>query len=245
MSGIQENTAAESGLEVAPAPNALSPEQVADYLLRNPDFFIRNTEVLVAMQAPKRWSGDGVIDMQKVLLDRQQGAIDDLRACAEQVIETSRGNMSVQTRTHAAVLALLAVNSIDRLAQVVTDDLPLLLDVDMVTLGFERDQPTAVPINAMYIRPLAAGTVDRVLGFDRNVLLVRDMTDDGTVFDAAAGLIRSAAMARLRPSRSMPMGLLALGSRGTIFHPGQGTELLGFLARVVEGCIHRVWDGRR
>ena len=64
--------------------------------------------------------------------------------------------------------------------------------------------------------------------------------DDGTVFGEAAGLIASAAIARLRPSTVTPQGMLALGARhaGT-FHPTQGTDLLLFLARVTQHCLDR------
>ena len=49
------------------------------------------------------------------------------------------------------------------------------------------------------------------------------------------------ALLRLRPSARAPTGLLALGSRVEgRFDPGQGTELLSFLARILELCI-RTW----
>ena len=75
-------------------------------------------------------------------------------------------------------------------------------------------------------------------GPDQAVGLVRDMPDDGTVFAAAAGLVHSAALARLRPNLTTPVGLLALGSRKRAFHPGQGTELIRFMARMLECCVH-------
>jgi hypothetical protein len=46
---------------------------------------------------------------------------------------------------------------------------------------------------------------------------------------------------RLRFNSQTPAGLLALGSRQEEkFHPGQGTELLQFLARALERCV-RAW----
>jgi len=64
---------------------------------------------------------------------------------------------------------------------------------------------------------------------------------DAMVFGAAAGLVRSDTMLRLTISPAAPLGLLAFGTRHPgYFNPGQGTELLGFLARVLEHCI-REW----
>ena len=98
---------------------------VADYLCRHPDFFVRHPDVLRMMAPPNRWSDDGVVDMQRYLVERHRGEIDDLRNCAQEVIETSRSNLSTQTRTHAAVLSLLNVTDIDALVLTATDDWPL------------------------------------------------------------------------------------------------------------------------
>ena len=68
---------------------------------------------------------------------------------------------------------------------------------------------------------------------------MREVKDDGMLFAEGAGLVRSAALARLRRNAPISEGLLALGSRGATFHPGQGTELVAFLARVTELCLNR------
>jgi uncharacterized protein YigA (DUF484 family) len=61
------------------------------------------------------------------------------------------------------------------------------------------------------------------------------------IFGAAAGLVASQALIRLEISPATPPALLALGARQPDqFHQGQGTELLTFLAGVLENCI-RAW----
>src|SRR5512144_2038386 len=88
---------------------------------------------------------------------------------------------------------------------------------------------------------LQSGDVDRFLGNGRDVALYREMADDGTLFGVGAGLVRSAALARVRCGEAAPVGLLAFGSRrDAAFHPGQGTELLRFVAKVVEVCLVRM-----
>jgi len=210
---------------------------VADFLLRNPDFFQRHPELLETLEMLERWSGDGVVDMQRYLLDRRSTEIDELRNCAQEVIETSRSNMSTQTRTHAAVLALLATTDLDDLGRIIVDDLPFLLDVDVVAVGFEPQTPPDPAFVSHHLRSLPEGTVDAVLGVDQEVGLFRNMNDDGTLFGSGAGLVRSAAVVRLRPLLGPPCGAFCLGSRSSVFHPGQGTELISFLARVVEAMV--------
>ena len=66
------------------------------------------------------------------------------------------------------------------------------------------------------------------------------MEDDGQVFGEASGLVKSAALARIQPGNGIPAAMLALGARDRGgFHSGQSSDLLTFLARVTEMCVHR------
>ena len=218
----------------------LSTEQVADYLLANPDFFVQRPELLRGMTAPPRWNNDAVVvDMHRHMVESLRGEIAGLRDCANEVIETSRANLVTQTRTHAAVVALVAANDLDQLLRTIHDDLPILLDIDVAVLCVE---PAAglQPLVSGLAR-LRSGIVDRFIGAGRDVALYREMADDGEVFGAAAGLVRSAALARLSCGEPAPVGMLGFGCRRDgAFHPGQGTELLRFLAKVVEVCLVRL-----
>lgn len=217
----------------------LGPERVARWLDSHPDFFVSRADLLSQMTFPSRWSGEGVVDLQRYMLERRQDEIENLRNCAIEVIETSRSNLSSQTRTHAGALALVAAGSFDDLLGVVTDDLPLLLDVDVATISFEAGSDGVHALISPHIGALDEGAVERLVGAGRDVALVHDIGADGDLFGAAAGLVRSAALARLHPAPDVPVGLLALGTRGDDFYSGQGTELVGFLARVLEFCIRR------
>ena len=221
----------------------LSESAVAAYLRDHPDFLLRNPDLLEALAPPARWSGDSVVDMQQYLIKRNRHEMDELRDCAQDVIETSRSNMSTQTRAHAAVLALLATRQWGDIVHVVSHDWPLLLDVDVVRLALELTTPPDTRLVQGDVAKLAVGAIDRLLGDDQDVRLFPELNDDGSLFGSGAGLVRSAALVRMRPSDKLPAGLLALGARGTTFHPGQGTELLTFLCRVLEQSILRALDG--
>jgi hypothetical protein len=214
--------------------------EVVDYLRAHPDFFADRAELLAGMTAPARWSGDGVVvDMHRHMVESLRGEIAGLRDCANEVIETSRANLATQNRTHASVLALVAAADLEQLVRAVTDDLPILLDVDVAMLSVEPAADLELMIGG--IGRLHAGDVDRFIGNGRDVALYREMTDDGTLFGAGAGLVRSAALSRIRCGDDSPVGMLAFGSRrDAAFHPGQGTELLRFLAKVVEVCLVRL-----
>jgi uncharacterized protein YigA (DUF484 family) len=177
--------------------------------------------------------------MQKFVLDNLRGEIEGLRRDALEMIETIRSNMSSQTRVHAAVMSLIETADFESLTHAIGDDLPLLLDVDVVTVGFEPGADGTPPPVGAHLRSLKPGAVEAVFGRDQQVVLLGDVHDDGEMFGAAAGLVHSAALARIGPDGALPAGILALGSRGEAFEPGQGTELVSFLARVVESGLRR------
>ena len=118
-------------------------------------------------------------------------------------------------------------------------DWPLLLDVDVVSMAFEPPTSPDPRLQGSEICRLEDGGVDAILGIDQDARLFRELKDDGTLFGAGAGLVRSAALMRMRPGALIPAGILALGARGDTFAPGQGTELLNFLCRVIEVSISR------
>ena len=222
-----------------PASVEPSDEQVEGYLREHPEFFIERAALLQSMTPPARWSGDTVIDLHRFMVESLRDEISGLRDCANGVIETSRANLATQTRTHAAVLALVAASDLDQFVRAVTDDLPILLDVDVAVIGIEPGLGLQPMVGG--IGRLRTGDVDRHLGTGHDVALYREMVDDGTIFGAGAGLVHSAAFARVRCGEGAPAALLAFGSRRDgSFHPGQGTELLRFLAKVAEVCLVRL-----
>ena len=221
--------------------NPITEDQVEDFLRDHPDFLIHHPALLDVMTPPIRWSGDKVVDMQSFMLDRLRGEQVDLKDAANLLISTTRANMMIQTRTHAAAIALLGAEDLEKLIHITCFDLPLLLEVDAVSLCFETGDTGHPGLGSMDIRWFAPGTIDTVLGSREDCAKLLEYTsDDGSVFGEAAGIVQSAALARVGPGGTLPAGLLALGSRTRgAFHGGQGTDLLIFLTRVLENCLLR------
>lgn len=217
----------------------LEEADIAEYLRQNPEFFQKHADIMSNVVAPERWTGEGVVDLQRVMLDRNSSELNELRNCAQEVIETSRSNMSTQTRTHASVLAAVTAKNFEHLMQIIITDWPFLLNVDMISIGFEQSDVLDKRLFAEHIRQLPLGGVEQIIGVDKNICLFSEILDDGTLFNSSARLVRSAAVARIRPSLASPIGLMALGSFGDAFHPRQGSELIGFLVRILEILIHK------
>jgi uncharacterized protein len=225
----------------APAPerrSATSAGDVIAYLREHPDFLERHPEALHLLRAPSRGAADGVLDFQHFMLERLRHDLGRLQEEQNSLITLSRGNLASQCRVHKAALAMLKAVSFEHLLQIVTTDLAVLIDVDLVTLGVESTaaRTTRLPVHGIHL--LRSGMVDQLLGPDRDVLLCTDIKGDPALYGGAAGLVRSQALLRLSFGRSGPAGLMCIGTRkADTFHPGLGTELLSFLARSVEITI--------
>ena len=218
----------------APQPSEIGARDVMAYLRQHPDFLDRHPEALRLVRPPGRKTGDGVLDFQHFLLERLRRDVARLQDEQQNLIATSRGNLASQCRVHKAIVAMLRATSFEHLLQIVTTDLAVLIDVDVVTLGVESTaaRMTRLPVPGIHL--LRSGTVDALLGPNRDALLSSSIQADPVLFGAAAGLVRSQALLRLSISRSGPIGLMCMGTRNAdTFYPGLGTELLTFLARAL------------
>ena len=222
------------------AQAGLSAADVAAYLRLHPNFLIENPDVIEAMTPPIRRAGDGVIDMQHFMLERLRKEVDRLRSYQSELINTTSTNQSIQTRIHAAVVAIIAADSFERLISLVTREMASLLDVDVVTLSVETSAHGATPATPG-VMLLAPGSVDAVLGRGQPARLRSGTPGDPAIFGPLAHQIQSAALVRIKPSAGAPDGVLAFGSHDPNgFSEDQSTELLFFLAQVLEHTI-RAW----
>jgi uncharacterized protein YigA (DUF484 family) len=167
--------------------------------------------------------------------------VDTLNGNQHDLLSTTRANMHTQARIHECVIALLRATSFEQMIQTVTTDFAVILDLDMVTLCIEAEDPSSLSVRTRGLMVLQPGTIDAVLGPDRRLALRGDIVGDPELFAGGAPLVRSDAMVRMSVSPSTPPVLLAFGSRDPArFEAGQATELIDFLASVLEHVI-RIW----
>lgn len=219
----------------------LSAKGVADYLRRHPDFLALRPELLDALSPPARDCGDGVADLQQFMVARLRNELAEMAAARDTLVATGRGNLTAQARIHKAILALLDARTFEHFIETLTTDVAVILDVDAITIGVEQTKDNGAHAHVAGVCRLEPNMVDCLLGPRQAIVLRTDIVGDPAIFGAAAGLVQSDALIRLSISGATPAALLALGARDAEhFRPGQGTELLNFLARVVEISI-RGW----
>jgi len=232
-----------TGKESAGKRPAAMPDagQVAAYLRTHPGFLVDHPDLLDVLDPPACNGGNGVVDLGRVMVERLRKEVVEMAAARDAVVETGRSNLTAQARVHKAVLVLLAARSFEHFIETLATDLAIILDLDMVMVGVERNADEITRTQTAGVTRLEPQMVDGLMGLGQSVALRGGTPGDPALFGAGAGLVASYALLRLSISSVTPPAVLALGSRRPDhFHSGQGTELLLFLARVVENCV-RGW----
>lgn len=215
-------------------------ENIADYLRAHPDFLIEHPDLLSVLTPPSHRNGSNVLDLQLFMLEQLQKEVRKLSGNWTELIATSRSNMATQAQIHTAILAMLKSESLETLLHTITHDFPDMLNMDVVALCLEDESVLTAAVSDTPVRSLATGTVDRLMGPGRDILLRSKAEQLDEIFGPAAALVRSDALIRLSFADGNGASVLALGAReADKFHPGQGTELMGFLARTMEMCVDR------
>lgn len=227
-----------------PRPAGPSADEVESYLRDHSDFLLDHPDLVNLLVPPEARRGEAVVDLQRYMLDRVRGDLSKLQTQQNEILATSRSNLITQNRVHASVVAMLGATTLEHLIEIITTDVAVHLEVDSVTLGFEAMDRLPAGGNRTSLRILPHGAIDRFIGGGKDLALIPDSPPEPQIFGSAASLVRSQALLRLHLRRDAPQGILAFGSRTPgKFHPGQGTELLSFLGKVVE-LTFRGWLDR-
>ncbi|MBI1215887.1 MAG: DUF484 family protein [Alphaproteobacteria bacterium] len=218
----------------------LSEEDVIAFLRERKDFFLAHPDLLEEMDAPGEKLGKGVVSFQQALVDRLKADKSNASRIQKELIDTFRANMSNQNRIQTAVLVLLEAESFEEFITSITQDFPILLDVDTVNIIIESTSKEIPFINQSGIRFARQGFVSQWLGTG-DALLQPNINGHEDIFGPGAGLVKSHALLRMEISQNTPAGIIAFGSRDPeAFHPEQAIDQIGFLAQVVERCF-RIW----
>jgi hypothetical protein len=222
---------------MAKAPKELDAAGVLSYLKAHPEFFNAHPDAL-----PGAPQGKGVVDFQQRMLEKLKSDKSTAQRLQRELVENVRANMANLNRIQMAVLVILEAESFEEFVETVTQDLPVLLDVDTVNLVIESTSKEIPFINQAGIRFAKPGTVKKWLNTG-DALLQNNINGAEEIFGPGAGLVKSHALVRLEISQSTPAGIIAFGSRDPeAFQPHQAVDQIGFLAQVVERCF-RIWLG--
>ena len=219
----------------------ITSKQVLDFLRENPNFLQENPAAIDLLLPPRAKPRKGEIaDFQAYMIERLKADKEEVINHSHRIVETSRANANNQQRVHSAILRLLEANSFDDFIQAIITDLSNLLDVDIAVLVVEADGSTIPHIHSSGIRLIPSGTADKWMD-GKTVLLQDHIAGIEPIYGGGAKLVQSQILLRVDISMGTPPALLAFGSRDpNMFQPGQATDQITFLARVIERCF-RIW----
>ena len=207
-------------------------QDVIDYLEKNPNFFIKNPDILDVIKTPKdQTKGRKIADFQHYVAERAKGEKQKSEKEAAEIIETARFNMDNQTRIYGASLKLLEAETFDDFIQTITMDLTAMLQIDIVSMIVETNaslkQTQGIPI-------VPEGTIGAWMG-DKTSMLEDNIKGLEDIYGGGAGLVNSQALMRIDISKNTPPAIIAFGSRNPdLFTPHQGVEQVSYLVRVIE-----------
>ncbi|MAL78947.1 MAG: hypothetical protein CMN55_07505 [Sneathiella sp.] len=235
MSEISDKTISDRGQQ---GPQ-LTEEDVREWLRNHPDFLARNADLLSEMELPGRMTGDGVVDLQFYMVDRLQKKVSRLTEMQDDFVEAARNNVHTQNMVHASIQAILGATGLAHFVHILTQDLPELLEIDVITLCVE-DGPIPLP-DMTGLQRLKPGSINRAPWRSRSILLRASAPQSKAIFGPAKELVHSDALIRLDVPSLHAQAMVAFGSRQPgHFQEDQATDLLHFLAIAIQSCL-QMW----
>lgn len=218
-------------------------EEVAAFLVANPDFLARRPELYRALTPPKRVHGENLADHMAAMVTAERARLRALEAEMQAAVASGRAGAGLALRVRLAVLALMRARDVpDTIAQ----EWPPLLRVETCSLLAEPRAPrgllngradSAVPRNG--VRALPEGAVARLVGLGRDARIRTDVTEAELLHAEAAPLVVRDALVKVPLWCGTPC-LLALGAREAAALPTrQSVQTLAFLGRAVAAALAR------
>ncbi len=192
-------------------------------LIENPDWVRGDAELLSHIAG----APNGVADLGRVVRDRLLGEVRQLKQRERAFAHAARENLALMARAQSFVLSLIECADLNELDYKLAWEAPTALGVDSVRLYLEGATPMIV---SEAIHACAVGLTDELLGDENDFTGQCSDRTGRTLYGKEVG---SHALCRI--SVGDQVGLLALAAReADMFHSGQGTEILNFVARAVE-----------
>jgi uncharacterized protein YigA (DUF484 family) len=210
--------------------STLTAAEVRAFLLENREV-LRNDAELLAELGLRPDSGN-VVDFGPAALARVHAAHKRESKARKALEDTARANFVAQAQTHGAVVDLLESRNHADLARRVDDLARQRFGLAAGVVCLEDEAPAGW-------RMLAPTQIDMLIGHDRLAYMGFQPTALG-LFGDQADQVKSMAMVRMALWEPARQGLLVFGSSDPeAFTPEMGSELVAFLARVVERTAER------
>lgn len=221
---------------------ALSEDAIHEYLIQNPDFFERHSDLLGTLKLPHR-SGAAVSLVERQVSVLRQKDLTHERKLKE-LIEVARANDALGAKIHRLTLSLMQSADLPDTLGRLEESLRSNFDADQSVLVLIDDDGTCDGLT--YGRFLRAVSRDAdalkafttfLQGSGPRCGQIRDAQRD-FLFGPETDEIGSAALVPL--GEKSALGILAIGSADAQrFHPGMSIDFLRRIGEIVAGALNR------
>ncbi len=220
------------------APPAL-PEALRETLLANPSIVLDDAEIMRALlEAGDEGRGENVVDLRAAGMKRLETRLAELHDTHRSVIATAYDNVAGMNMIHRAVLALLPAATLADFCAALAGPVAEVLRVEVLRLVVETEGGVLPALPGLVAAE--PGFVRAYMDEARRQIVLRPAPAHAEGVYGLAG-IGSEALIVLHADAGQGAAMLALGAVDpAAFRPGQGTDLLAFLAAVVDALLGRL-----
>lgn len=221
-----------------PVLTALTDEQVADYLRRNPDFLVDKPAVLAELNLPHQLDGKAVSLVERqvsVLRERNM----DMRHRLNTLLDNARSNDLLFEKTKRLVLSLLDTNQLDDCLDALFFGLQNEFEIQfssLLIINGEQGSSTITPANQQAKTIELAAAEEHLGSIIHNPRAICGQLDDEEkkfIFERNSNAIGSTAIAPLKVNNQL-LGLLAIANRDPDYYrSSMNTLFLNFIADVL------------
>lgn len=211
-------------------------EEVAAFLVANPDFLARRPDLYRALTPPRRIHGENLADHMAAMVAAERARLRAIEAEMQSALADGRAGAGLALRVRLAVLALMRSRDV---VETVTQEWPPLLRVDACSLLAEPRPGRLNTLPRQGFRQLPEGAVARLVGTGREARIRTEVSEAELLHAEAAPLVARDALVKVPLWCGTPC-LLAIGARDTAALPArQSAQTLAFLGRAIAAALTR------
>lgn len=219
-------------------------ELVRSLILADPSLILDDDDVMRRLVGERNGERQ-VVDLRDRLVERLEQRLEKLTTQQRSIIAAAYENVAGTNQVHRAVLALLEPSELPAFLKRLTIDVPAMLGLEEARLCLEADvtetgaAPGFGPDLHGRVMAMPEGMVDGYLALDGSAaerIILREAGAEAELLFGEANPVQSEALLRLDIAGAP--GMLAFGSSDPKkFDPQHGTDLLTFVAGVVERLL--------
>ena len=219
-------------------------ELIRSLILADPALVLDDDDVMRRLVGERNGARQ-VVDLRDRLVERLENRLEKLTTQQRSIIAAAYENVAGTHQVHRAVLALLEPSELPAFLKRLTVDVPVMLGLEDARLCLEADVTETGPAEGYgtqhhgRVIAMPEGTVDEYLALDGATaerVILREAGAEAELIFGEANPVQSEALMRLDIAGAT--ALMAFGSSDPKkFDPQHGTDLLNFLAGVVERLL--------